>query len=683
PELRNIVLRTTGINRNNSLAHIVGPRENEINRLIQYYGKNRSLAVDESDLETLTRWMAAEGQTVRYWLRKLERISRLDIENARKNGWFSGSQNSEISVDKRLDQLIGLTGIKDRIMELTAWLKIQKIKGSGSTTDTPVLHMVFAGNPGTGKTTIARMIGEIYRDLGLLHRGHFVEAKACDLVAEHVGGTALKTNSLIERALDGVLFIDEAYMLTESDRGGFGQEALDTLLMRMENDRGRLVVIAAGYPEKMRKYVRSNPGLPRRFSGQNIFYFPDFNPDELWQILAGLFADKDLKIPDKMVNSLKEIISDLYATRDETFGNAGEMRNFAEGIERCWSARIVKNGLSVQETVGVEDIPVQYGSHLRDGSVDLEEPFRELNDLVGLEPVKNFITLQAGRVYYDAVRKKHNPEYALKAATRHLLFIGNPGTGKTTVARLLGNIYKDLGILRKGHVVEVTGADLVAGYVGQTAIMTNEKVLEALDGIMFIDEAYSLSRGKAGSFGQEAIDTLVKAIEKFQDRLVVIAAGYNLEMEQFIASNPGLRSRFAPVIAFHDYGNDELLDILRSCAKKENFVLSMEIEENITNLFQHMRCTQGEHFGNARTAVNLFEHMKNKLAERFMRVYKLMKSEAFDDEYFQHFQVFDVQGFMNDDMVGENEIYLEIPHNGSKAEFPDFISVDPLRINSL
>jgi len=183
-------------------------------------------------------------------------------------------------------------------------------------------------------------------------------------VAEYVGGTAIKTNHVIDQALDGVLFIDEAYTLTETDRGGFGQEAVDTLLTRMEDERGRLVVIVAGYPEKMEKFRHSNPGLPRRFPEENVINFPNYTPPELWKILSEMLLLRNIPITGAVEVCLLEVIQGLYNLRDENFGNAGEMRNLADALERKRASRIVHNRLPIQSPLTSEDLPEKYQSYL-------------------------------------------------------------------------------------------------------------------------------------------------------------------------------------------------------------------------------------------------------------------------------------------------------------------------------
>lgn len=242
----------------------------------------------------------------------------------------------------------------------------------------------------------------------------------------------------------------------------------------------------------------------------------------------------------------------------------------------------------------------------------LEELLAELDALVGLDPVKAEVRLVANLIQVQNLRRER--KLAVADSSRHLVFTGNPGTGKTTVARLLAQIYRTLGVVEKGHLVESDRSQLVAGYVGQTAIQVRKVVESALGGLLLVDEAYALARGDERDFGQEAIDTLVKLIEDHRDDVVVVAAGYPEEMADFIDSNPGLRSRFPKTIAFPDYTDDELVAIFLSMAEKSAYVCAEGVDRHLHGWFAAQPRTKG--FGNARLARNLFEAVVARQATR-------------------------------------------------------------------
>jgi SpoVK/Ycf46/Vps4 family AAA+-type ATPase len=276
-----------------------------------------------------------------------------------------------------------------------------------------------------------------------------------------------------------------------------------------------------------------------------------------------------------------------------------------------------KSHESNAETAEADDAPVEELPPPR----PLEELLTELDALVGLERVKadvrqliNFLKVQ-----------KLREEQGLKSlpASRHLVFYGNPGTGKTTVARLVAQIYRTLGVLRRGHLVETDRAGLVAGYVGQTAMKVRDVTQGALGGVLFIDEAYTLTTGGANDFGQEAVETLLKMMEDHRDDLVVIVAGYTGKMQDFLDSNPGLRSRFNKHLRFDDYGVEQLVFIFKSFCLKADFKLADGAEKELTSIFGVLTAARDETFGNARAARNLFEATLSKQANRLVSLPKV------------------------------------------------------------
>ena len=240
-----------------------------------------------------------------------------------------------------LNHLTGLQSVKEEISSLVNFIKIQQMRLEKGMKVTPVsYHCVFTGNPGTGKTTVARIIADIYRELGIIKKGHLIETDRAGLVAEYVGPTAVKTNQVIDKALDGILFIDEAYSLVPEGASGndYGQEAIATLLKRMEDNRDRLIVILAGYGNEMRRFIESNPGLESRFN--RYLNFDDYNPAQLAEIFKAMAADNDYILDSGALDKLSEITSRLVANKDRHFGNARTMRNLFEKAIAAQATRL-------------------------------------------------------------------------------------------------------------------------------------------------------------------------------------------------------------------------------------------------------------------------------------------------------------------------------------------------------
>ncbi len=251
----------------------------------------------------------------------------------------------------------------------------------------------------------------------------------------------------------------------------------------------------------------------------------------------------------------------------------------------------------------------------RKRSQGVEEIFQELNALVGLEKIKQLI--QEIYAFVEIQKKRQKEDLAWENTVLHMIFKGNPGTGKTTVARIIGRLFKEIGVLQKGHVLEIERADLVGEYIGHTAQKTREQIKKAQGGVLFIDEAYSLARGGEKDFGKEAIDCLCKGMEDYRDNLVLILAGYTSEMDWFLETNPGLRSRFPIHLAFPDYSTDELLDIADMMLKNRQYVLSTAARDELRLIIETKAKTH-QHNGNARLVRNVIERSMRRQAVRLI-----------------------------------------------------------------
>ena len=522
----------------------------------------------------------------------------------------------EISVDdimKEFDSFVGMQSVKDAVRRIAKEIAVQKqlIEMGEAAEGLTKYNFILTGNPGTGKSTVARIFGKAFKALGVTSTDRVTEKVPKDIIGQFVNESDKKMDAAINEAMGGVLFLDEAYDLEPMDAAGKstsseGKKAVQLLMTRMENEAGKFVVICAGYPKEMATFMNSNPGLKRRFS--HTIHIEDYTADELLEIYERAakakkynFSLADDAVRMKALNMFRNMI----AMKDDKFGNAGEaMKKVAETKtninNRLMSIPPDQWTPEVLHTALAEDIPYE-----EPAKVSIEDCLAELNALIGLGGVKDALTKLAHTINNEiesAKQENRRPEIPLG----HYLFLGNPGTGKTTVARLMGKILYSMGALPTPNVVEVGKSNLVGRYVGDTEAITSHVIDTAMGGILFIDEAYQLA---SDQFGRNALEVLVARLENDRGKFVCIAAGYTYEMEAFISENSGFESRFPQRnrITFEDYNPDELFQIFMIHANKGGYMLEPMAENAVRGKLTMLYNNRGRSFGNGRDARNLFE----------------------------------------------------------------------------
>jgi TPR repeat protein/Holliday junction resolvasome RuvABC ATP-dependent DNA helicase subunit len=518
--------------------------------------------------------------------------------------------NAKESAIDKLESMVGLGNIKTHVRKIARSSKVKRIQGH---------HLIFTGNPGTGKTMVARMMGEIYRQCGVLKKGHVVVAGRSHLVAGFIGQTAEKAAGKIREALGGVLFVDNADQLYRPDMpNDYGEEAIAEIMNAMGTHKDELVVILSGYPDQMRRLMDINSGLNSQFAKDNKILFEDYSAKELVDIYKYSIASAELELENEALPAVQKAVDELLRKKDDKFGNARTVETeLVEPTKDNFLYRTENNALSGERRILAIDVPeINLGP-----KKNLDELLAKLDGLVGLSGVKAEIRSLTNVARMN--QKKANAGLKLTETSLHLVFSGKPGTGKTTVARLLGEIYVALGLLSSGHVVEVQPHQLMGGK------MTEEKIKNAMDGVLFIDEAYGLLESP---YGRQSITALLTALENHRNRLAVIVAGYDAEIRGLIASDPGLQTRFTRYVHFEDYTAEELTKVFLHFAASQDLKVSSEAMERVRILSEVLyqgRDARG--YGNARSIRNAFqranENMATRIVEQDLEEFEIIASD--------------------------------------------------------
>ena len=508
----------------------------------------------------------------------------------------------------KLESLIGLDGIKKQILDHTALVKLNGLRASqGIYNNMPPMHMIFTGNPGTGKTTIAKYIGEIYHSIGVLSSGHAVIADRSKLVGEYIGETEKKTLAAIESAKGGVLFIDEAYSLfTEhGHKRDFGMRVIETLLTFLGNDDTDMIVILAGYSNEMNEMLKSNPGMKSRFP--YIFNFEDYTPEQLMMIGKQVLEREQYTLTEEAERKLAKYVIYAYDHKDEHFGNGRFItRLITTNIVPSLSRRLINKPIeqiSLEEMTTIEACDIPDAETLRNkvGELDetiLTESLERLNKLIGLQNAKQALN------DFAAIARLRHANGVMNITPQNLCwdFIGKTGTGKSTVAEVLGKILQGLGILKRGHTVCVN-ADELSGNDGYQVL--GRVVKEASDGLLFLDmdapnvKDINISHLRMWIFNK---------LSELQQTTALVFAQVKAS-EDMIAQNLAVNgiASYGNTIVFNDFTVAELTEILASLLQSE-FKLDIEPEAK-EKVRQYIECIKAnetkESPANARTIFHL------------------------------------------------------------------------------
>lgn len=492
------------------------------------------------------------------------------------------------NIDNEFSQLVGLEEVKETFKNIGRLCSTLP----KDTEKRPYLHMVFKGNSGTGKTTVARFVAKLLSSMRIIRKNHVEEVMTSDLLGQYIGQTGPKVERVLQRAEGGVLFIDEAYLLdpyaSKSGVNTYREECIGLLLKAMEN-RSDPVVIFAGYPKEMDEFLKGNPGLKSRIGYQ--LEFKDYDNDQLLEIFKSMCRRADYEYDEETLDAVqRKLVAERY---EESFGNA-------RTVENIFNAAVIESLRSDSESRKISAEHIVIGHDLR----SFDELQNELDYMVAAKNAKRIIHELVLSNRFSKEQDKQLP------FSNNMIFVGNAGTGKTTTAKLFSEMLFSIGAAKSPRTKMISAQDL---YVTNVSEKLKDICKEVMGGVLFIDEIYMLR--SYPSYCAEVVSVLLELLEDKKDELIVILAGYKKQMDKFLDENQGLHSRFPITIHFADFTEDELCEIFEQYCSEVNMTVSPEGMKRFREVIG--KEMHKDNFGNARTVRNIYEQAFRRHAVAF------------------------------------------------------------------
>lgn len=538
-------------------------------------------------------------------------------------------KNGASSIDDiyaEIDRYVGMDFVKELFENVRLEiLDVQDCKRRGIKPDVYPDHFIFSGNPGTGKTTVGKMVGKFYHLMGAMGGAETLFVDASEFIGGHVGESKKLTAEKIQDAIDhnSILYVDEAYQITESP---FANEIIGAMMTKMTENAADFKLIFGMYTDRVEAFLNLNPGLSRRV---RIVDFPDYNAKQLVEIFERTVKEQGRTVSDECLRLISILMEYKYNTRTEHFGNAGEVKKLVADMKKLLLKRVSKiTDDSIDRYQYTEDdIPPEQLELIKDqiNPKTFDDIMEELNQQIGMSDLKDIIVRKQEEIMY--AKKSGGSIYGIKPG--YYFFMGNPGTGKSTSAKLFGECLRELGIIKTNNFYSCTAKDLIGQYVGETDKKTYAVLKKAINGVLFIDEAYSLSYAgssdSGSSYKKEALEQIIAFMDEPEHRATccIIFAGYPEDMQGLYQSNSGMRSRIEEV-HFKDYSASEMYQIFALFCKKAGYALADGVEEYYVPIFEKM--IHMEYYSNGRTARTVFEKTEANLKHRV--VHDLETDEA-------------------------------------------------------